>query len=56
MVNGRNFFDQPADDTRTYRNIQKIPTDKGNYYQTCFLLDYRYFKQIYMLIVTDLRT
>ena len=55
MLNGQNFFNQAADDTRTYDNILKVATDKGNNYTTCFRLDYPCFKQG-KLIVIDLGT
>ena len=36
MLNSQNFFDQPADDTRTYDNILKVATDKGIIIQLVF--------------------
>ena len=56
MLNGQNFFDEPAYDTRTYDNILKVATDKGNNYTACFRLDYPCFKQGCKLIVIDLGT
>ena len=39
MINGKNFFNQPInDDTKTYENIRKIATDKGDDYITDCLL------------------
>ena len=51
----RNFFDQPVkNDIRTYDNIQKITTGRGDDYKTGCYLDYTYFKKYYTLIATDL--
>ena len=55
MINGKNFFDQPInDDTKTYKNITKIATGKGDNYTTSCLLDYSYFKVNWKMIPTDL--
>ena len=55
MINGRNFFDQPINSmNKTYENIRKIATGKGDDYTTGCLLDYPYFKEIYKLIAIDL--
>ena len=55
MINGRNFFDQPIDSmTKTYENIRKIATGKGDDYTTGCLLDYPYFKENYKMIAIDL--
>ena len=41
MINGENFFDQPANkSSRTYDNIQKIATFQGDDYISSCLLDY----------------
>ena len=41
MSDGRNFFDsskKKKNDTRTYKNIQRITTGQADYYTTgCFL-------------------
>ena len=50
--NGQNFFEQPIkNNLRTYDNIRKTATGKGDNYTTGCLLDYYpYFKEYYMLI------
>ena len=41
MIDGKNFFDQPINnDYKTYENIFKIATGKGDDYTTGCLLDY----------------
>ena len=46
MVDGRSFFDQPINSmNKTYENIRKIATGKGDDYTTGCLLDYPYFKE-----------
>ena len=56
MVDGRNFFDQPINsmNKKTYENIRKIVTGKGDDYTTGCLLDYPYFKENYKMIAIDL--
>ena len=55
MNDGRNFFDQPVNNmNKTYENIRKIPTGKGDDYTTGCLLDYPYFKDNYKMIAIDL--
>ena len=50
-----NFFDQPIkSNIKTYENIRKIGTGKGDYYKTGCLLDYSYFKDHYKMIAIDL--
>ena len=45
MIDGQNFFDQPARNyLRTYDSIRKIAADQGDDYTTGCLLDYNYFK------------
>ena len=39
---------------KTYENIRKITTGKGDDYTTGCLLDYPYFKENYKMIVIDL--
>ena len=52
MIDGRNFFDQPINSmSKTYENIRKIATGKGDDYTTGCLLDYPYFKVNYRMIV-----
>ena len=55
MIDGRNFFDQPINSmNKTYENIRKIATGKGDDYTTGCLLDYPYFKENYKMIAIDL--
>ena len=55
MIDGRNFFDQPINSmSKTYENIRKIATGKGDDYTAGCLLDYSYFKDNYKMIAIDL--
>ena len=55
MIDGRKFFDQPINSmNKTYENIRKIATGKGDDYTTGCLLDYPYFKENYKMIAIDL--
>ena len=55
MVDGKNFFDQSINnDFKTYENIRKIATDKGDDYTTGCLLNYPYFKENFKIIAIDL--
>ena len=55
MINSKNFFDQPINSNlKTYDNIRKISTGKGDDYTTGCLLDYIYFKKFYKIIAIDL--
>ena len=55
MIDGRNFFDQPRNSmSKTYEDIRKIATGKGDDYTTGCLLDYPYFKDNYKMIAIDL--
>ena len=55
MIDGRNFFDQPINSmNKTYENIRKIATAKGDDYTTGCLLDYHYFKENNKMIAIDL--
>ena len=55
MIDGRNFFDQPINSTnKTYANIRKIATGKGDDYTTGCFLDYPYSKENYKMIAVDL--
>ena len=52
MIDGRNFFDQPINSmSKTYENIRKIATGKGDDYTTGCLLDYQ---DNYKVIAIDL--
>ena len=39
---------------KTYENIRRISTGKGDDYTTGYLLDYSYFKENYKMIAIDL--
>ena len=55
MIDGRNVLDQPINSmNKTYKNIRKIATDKGDDYTTGCLLDYPYFKENYKMIAIGL--
>ena len=55
MIDGRNFLDQPINSmSKTYENIRKIATGKGDDYTTGCLLDYPYFKENHKMIAIDL--
>ena len=55
MIDCRNLFDQPINCmSKTYENIRKIATGKGDDYTTGCLLDYPYFKDYYKMIAIDL--
>ena len=47
MIDGKDEF-------KTYENIRKISTGKGDDYATGSLLDYSYFKENYKIIAIDL--
>ena len=55
LIDGRNFYDQPINDKiRQYNKIRKVATGKGDNYAAGCLLDYKYFKDFYKLVATDL--
>ena len=55
MVDVKNIFNQPINSKRkTYKNIRKIATGKGDDYTTCCQLHYSYFKENYKMIAIDL--
>ena len=55
MIDGRNFFDQPINSmSKTYENIRKIATGKGDDYTAGCLLDYPYLKENCKMIAIDL--
>ena len=46
MIDGKNCYDQPINsELKTYENIRKFATGKGDDYTTGFLLDYSYLKE-----------
>ena len=55
MIDGKNLFDQPINSNlKTYENIRKIATGRGDDYRTSCLLDYIYFKNYHKMVVVDL--
>ena len=55
MIDGRNFFDQRINSmNKTYENIRKIATGKGDDCTNGCLLDCPYFKENYKMIAIDL--
>ena len=55
MIDGKNFFDPLINSNlKTYENIRKIATGKGDDCTTGCLLDYAYFKDYYKMIAIDL--
>ena len=55
LSDDRNFYDEPINDQiKTYDEIRRIVTGKGDNYTTGCLLDYQYFKDHYQLIPVDL--
>ena len=55
MIDDRNVFDQPINSmSKTYQNISKIATGKGDDYTPGCLLDYPYFKENCKMIAIDL--
>ena len=54
-IDGKNLFDQPINsELKTYENIRKIATGKGDDDTPSCLLDYSYFKDNYKMIAIDL--
>ena len=55
MIYGRNFYDQPINDSiKQYDKVRKTSVGQGDYYATGCLLDYTYFKGNCNLIAVDL--
>ena len=55
MIDGKFLFDQAINsDNKTYENVRKIATGKGDDYTTGCLLDYSCFKDHYKMIAIDL--
>ena len=54
-IDEKHFFDQPVkNNLRTYDNIRKIETGKGDDYTTSCLLYCTYFNKYYNMIAVDL--
>ena len=50
MIDGKNFFDQPAkSDLKIFDNIWKTATGQGDDYVNGCLLDYLYYFRIHIL-------
>ena len=55
MIDSKNVFDHSINrELKTYENIGKIATGKGDDYTTCSLLDYSYFLKNCKMIAVDL--
>ena len=55
IIDGKNFIDQPRNShLKTYTNIRKVATSKGDDYMTGCLLDYSYFEENYKMIAINL--
>ena len=54
-IDGRNFYDQPVNDSiKQYNEVRKISTGQAYDYTTGCLLDFVYVEKNYRLIATDL--
>ena len=54
-INGRNFYDQPINDTiKQCDEVRIVSTGQGDDYTTGCLLDFAYFEKNYRLIAADL--
>ena len=54
-IDGRNFYDQPSNDTiKQYDEIIKISTGQGDDYTTGYLLDFAYFEKKLQINFADL--
>ena len=55
LIDRRNIYDQLiSEQIRKYDELRKLITGKGDDYTTGCLLDYKYFRDHYQLIVCDL--
>ena len=55
MIDGQNFFDQPVkNNLRTYENVRRIATGRGDDYTTGCLLGCNYLNKHYEMMATDL--
>ena len=55
MIDGQNFFDQPAkNNLRTYDNIKKVATGQDDDYTTSCLFDYNCLNKFYKTIAIEL--
>ena len=49
-IDGRNFYDQPINDSiKQYNEVRKVSTGQGDDYTTGCLLDFAYFEKNYWL-------
>ena len=49
-IDGRNFYDQPINDSIKQYEVRKISTGQSDDYTTGCLLDYSYFENNYRLL------
>ena len=54
LIDGRNFFNKPVNDSIINENIRTIATGQGDNYATGCLLPYNYLKSYYEMIAIDL--
>ena len=54
LIDGRNFFNKPVNDSIINENIRTIATSQGDNYAIGCLLPYNYFKSYYEMIAIDL--
>ena len=54
LIDGRNFFNKPVNDSIINEKIRTIATGQGDNYATGCLLPYNYFKSYYEMIAIDL--
>ena len=55
LIDGRNFYDQPINDSvKQYDELKKTATGQGDDYTTGCLLDFQCFKDHYNLTAFDL--
>ena len=55
LIDGRNFYDQPINDSvKQYDELKMTATGQGDDYTTGCLLDFQYFKDHYNLTAFDL--
>ena len=55
LIDGRKFYDQPiSDEIRKYDELRKVTAGQGDDFTTGCLLDYKYFKNHYLIIACNL--
>ena len=54
-IHGKSFFDPPINSNyKTYENVRRIATVRGDDYTTGCLLDFSYFKEYHKMIAIHL--